>query len=209
MNKVLLIEDNLLLNDGIGLLINKWEGYNCDSTSSAEDGLRKLRNVEYDIVLLDIKLPGMSGLELLELIATESIETKVIMLTTHKNEEMIYAAVKFGAMGFITKEVSMDSLKEAIDTVLGGEKYFQKEIKSILIDYYASEDFGKTKNTLNEKQIKVLELMSQGLNSKEIGDVIFLSPRTIDSIRAEMIKLMGIKNSNELISKALREGIIS
>lgn len=209
IKKILLVEDNTLLNDGISLIVNKWENFDLTSVFNAEDGLDKLQYQTFDLLLLDIKLPKMNGLELLTKIREEGNNIKVMLLTEFKDKEYIYESVKLGALGFMTKDIKMEILREAVDTVLKGEKYFPSEVSNILIDYYASPDFGKNIVDLNEKQIIILQHMANGLNSKEIGDKIFLSPRTIDSVRAEMIKKFNAKNSNELISIAIRKGLIS
>lgn len=206
---ILLIEDNTLLNDGISLIIKEWDGFTVTSVTSAEDALQELKFKNFDLMLLDIRLPKMNGLEFLSEIRNNGNESAVIILSEFKDKDYIYEAVKLGVLGFMTKDIKMDTLRGAVDTVLKGEKFFPAEVSAILIDYYSSPDFGKGSIGLSEKQISILQKMANGLNSKEIGAEMFLSPRTIDSIRTEMIKSFGAKNSNELVSIALRKGIIS
>jgi len=163
-----------------------------------------------DIVLLDVKLPDMSGVEIARRLKQEKPEIKILVISTEDTEEIIKELVEIGIDGFISKrEGGVKAIVEAIRSIMSGLEHFGKDIANILYRIYVSKK--KTtdrKVEFSEKEMEIIELCSKGLQSKEIANRLDLSPRTIECHKTRIFHKLGINNTVEMVQYAIKNGII-
>ena len=209
---IVLADDHVLLRDGIKRIIE--ESPDLRIVAEASDGLellRVLKKHDADMVLLDISMPGLRGIEAAREIKISHPDIKVLILTMHKKKEYVRHAFSAGADGYLLKEATGDELFDAIGAIRNGENYvsnaFSKELTSELIQLYRSG--GKLKaEVLTHREKEVLKLIAEGKSSKEIADLLFISIYTVNNHRAKIIKKLGLKKTADLVRYAIREGYV-
>ncbi len=209
---IVLADDHVLLRDGIKRIIE--ESQDLRIVAEASDGfelLRVLKQYDVDMVLLDISMPGLRGIEAAREIKISHPDIKVLILTMHKKKEYLRLAFSAGADGYLLKEATGDELFDAIGAIRNGENYvsnaFSKELTSELIQLYRSG--GKLKaEVLTHREKEVLKLIAEGKSSKEIADLLFISIYTVNNHRAKIIKKLGLKKTADLVRYAIREGYV-
>jgi DNA-binding NarL/FixJ family response regulator len=209
---IVLADDHVLLRDGIKRIIE--ESQDLRIVAEASDGfelLRVLKQYDVDMVLLDISMPGLRGIEAAREIKISHPDIKVLILTMHKKKEYVRHAFSAGADGYLLKEATGDELFDAIGAIRNGENYvsnaFSKELTSELIQLYRSG--GKLKaEVLTHREKEVLKLIAEGKSSKEIADLLFISIYTVNNHRAKIIKKLGLKKTADLVRYAIREGYV-
>jgi DNA-binding NarL/FixJ family response regulator len=209
---IVLADDHVLLRDGIKRIIE--ESQDLRIVAEASDGfelLRVLKQYDVDMVLLDISMPGLRGIEAAREIKISHPDIKVLILTMHKKKEYLRLAFSAGADGYLLKEATGDELFDAIGAIRNGENYvsnaFFKELTSELIQLYRSG--GKLKaEVLTHREKEVLKLIAEGKSSKEIAELLFISIYTVNNHRAKIIKKLGLKKTADLVRYAIREGYV-
>jgi DNA-binding NarL/FixJ family response regulator len=209
---IVLADDHVLLRDGIKRIIE--ESQDLRIVAEASDGfelLRVLKQYDVDMVLLDISMPGLRGIEAAREIKISHPDIKVLILTMHKKKEYVRYAFSAGADGYLLKEATGDELFDAIGAIRNGENYvsnaFSKELTSELIQLYRSG--GKLKaEVLTHREREVLKLIAEGKSSKEIAELLFISIYTVNNHRAKIIKKLGLKKTADLVRYAIREGYV-
>ncbi|MBW2431932.1 MAG: response regulator transcription factor [Deltaproteobacteria bacterium] len=208
--KIVLADDHVLLRDGIKRIIE--ESPDLRVVAEASDGLellRVLKQHDVDMVLLDISMPGLRGIEAVREVKISFPSIKVLILTMHKKKEYIRHAFSAGADGYLLKEATGDELFDAIGTIRNGENYvsnaFSKELIIELLQLYRTG--GKLEaEVLTTREREVLKLIAEGKSSKEIADLLFISIYTVNNHRAKIIKKLGMKKTADLVRYAIREG---
>jgi two-component system response regulator NreC len=177
---------------------------------SGKDALEMLKTVTPEVILLDITMPEMSGIELTDAIKKKYPDIKILILSMHSDYNNISDAIDAGADGYVPKDVSSEELVEAIETVSKGKNYFHSTISDEIVKNYANK---RQKSTnvlpqLTKRELEVLQLFAEGFNNSEIADKLFLSVRTIESHKNHILQKTNMKNSVELIKFAIRNKII-
>lgn len=212
--KILIVDDHNVVRKGLITLFEDENDF--EIIGEAADGLEaldKLKTINPDIVLLDISMPNLNGIETAEMIDKSFKAIKTIIFSMHDNEDYIVKAVESGALGYLLKDAPKEEILSAIRIVNNGQKYFNTQISSILVNGLINKPkkaFGKNKDTfkISKKEKLVLKHLINGLNSKEIAEKLELSVRTVDNHRAHMMKKTGVKNSIELVRLAMKEGLV-
>lgn len=214
MNKIklLIVDDHQVVRKGIVTLLEDEEDIQIvGEASNGIEALEKIKILNPDVVLLDISMPKMSGLETAALIDQNHKNVRSVMFSMHNNEDYIVKSVEAGAHGYILKDTTHDELLEAIRTVYNGEKYFNSQISSMIVNGLAnrskksSSKHSDIKITKSEKVI-LLHIVN-GLNSREIAEKMNLSIRTVDNHRAHIMKKTNVKNAVELVKLAIKENL--
>ena len=161
---------------------------------------------EADIVLLDIAMPNMDGFQVLKELKNSNSDIKPIVISMHNDGNYIAKCAKMGAYGYLLKNTDEDELILAIRTVGNGKKYFGAEISEKMINFMSTQSISE--NVLSNKETEVLGLIAKGLTTKEIAAKLFVSSRTIETHRANILKKLEVKNSAELIKKATKMNLI-
>ncbi|MBO0931723.1 response regulator transcription factor [Fibrella aquatilis] len=219
----MLVDDHAIVRDGVRLLLEQGEGLQIiDEANDGEEALEKLKThatdgTMPDVVLLDISLPGMSGIQTAQQITRLYKSAKVLMLSMHNNEDYILRAVEAGAIGYILKDSSSDEMMKAIKTVATGEKYFSSPVATIILNGYMQQmrkdtgtvANGKTRRSkLSKKEKEILSYLIEGLSSRLIAEKLQLSVRTVDNHRANMMRRLQVRNAAELVRMAVEEKLV-
>lgn len=206
--KLVIADDHELFRKGLAELLRKHDGIKI--VKSVADGLEFMALVnspfEADIVLLDIAMPNMDGFQVLKELKNSNSDIKPIVISMHNDGNYIAKCAKMGAYGYLLKNTDEDELILAIRTVGNGKKYFGAEISEKMINFMSTQSISE--NVLSNKETEVLGLIAKGLTTKEIAAKLFVSSRTIETHRANILKKLEVKNSAELIKKATKMNLI-
>ncbi len=207
--RILLADDHHLVRKGFRALLEELDF--AEVTGEAANGQELIgllrRGVKAEVVLLDYEMPVLNGLETLEQIKRDFFGLKVILLTMLNQRELIQKAVEKGVDGFLFKNASLDELSEAIRRVARGETYFASEVTLTLLKPVQNPDQALLQH-LTEREIEVLRLVAQGFSSTEIGAQLFISPRTVDTHRNNLIQKLDVNGIAGLVQFALRNKLI-
>lgn len=204
--KIVIADDHKLFRGGLRSLLEQDENFLIQGEASDGKELIELIKKEMpDIALVDITMPEMTGLEVIDY-CTQNISTiKCIALTMHDDGSYAYDAIKKGAYGYLLKNTDERELKEAIRSVHEGKKYFNQHISELVFNRVsAPEEDAK----LTPREREVLKLVAEGKTTKEIADELFVSTRTIESHRANMMEKLHVHNTAELIKVAVNQGFV-
>jgi len=206
--KLIIADDHELFRKGLAELLRKHDDIKI--VKSVGDGLELMELVnsqfEADIVLLDITMPSMDGFQVLKELKTSASDIKPIVISMHNDGNYIAKCAKMGAYGYLLKNTDEAELILAIRSVNNGKKYFSAEISEKMINFMSAQS--TSENVLSNKETEVLGLISKGLTTKEIAATLFVSSRTIETHRANVLKKLEVKNTAELIKKATKMNLI-
>lgn len=212
MIKVLVVDDQTLVRSGISQILA--HDPDIDVVGDAADGsqaVEKTKRLRPDVILMDIRMPGMDGLEATRRITSEHAETKVIVLTTFELDEYVFAAVRAGASGFLLKDIDPDSLREAVKVVADGEALLSPSVTRRLIAEFAQStgDLDQTPiEQLTEREREVLALVGRGRSNEDIAEELFISASTAKThVNRAMMKL-GVHDRAQLVVLAFETGLI-
>ncbi|MCF7875795.1 response regulator transcription factor [Candidatus Bipolaricaulota bacterium] len=210
---VILAEDHAIVRKGLRSLLKEEEGIKIEG--EAENGREALELVEKyrpEIVIMDITMPGLNGIEATKLINERYPETKVLVLTRHSKEEYVFEALKAGASGYIVKEDLPEELTSAVRTVTKGNRYFSPSITTKIVDKLLEEDGGETENLgkspLTSREREVLQLIAEGNTNREIAEILTVSKKTVGTHRSNLMEKLDIHNVADLTKYAIEAGII-
>jgi two-component system NarL family response regulator len=214
MRRLLIVDDLPLFRVGIGSALEAANFEVVGEATSALDAVEKSRELQPDVVLLDILMPGGSGLEVVDEIISVSPGSKVILLTASESEEDLLIGVKAGARGYVTKDTPMPDLINAIDAVDAGGAALSPTMAGKLLDVTKQllrheELLASRKPSLTGREIEVLGLVAQGNTSREIGEILFISENTVKNHIRNILDKLGLHSRNEAVLYAVREDLIS
>ncbi|HEX2984634.1 MAG TPA: response regulator transcription factor, partial [Ignavibacteriales bacterium] len=161
-----------------------------------------------DLLLLDISMPGMNGLEILRQIKNSYPETKVLILSVHPEEQYAIRAFKEGASGYITKDSAPDELIKAVNKIMEGSKYVSPRFAEKLADNILPENQGPLHNALSNREFDVMVKIAQGKSLTEISEDLFISVKTVSAYRSRILHKLNMTNNAELVQYCLREKLI-
>lgn len=206
--KLIIADDHELFRKGLAELLRKHDDIKI--VKSVGDGLEFMELInsqfEADIVLLDITMPNMDGFQVLKELKTLNSNIKPIIISMHNDGNYIAKCAKMGAYGYLLKNTDEAELILAIRSVSSGKKYFSAEISEKMINFMSTQSISE--DILSNKETEVLGLISKGLTTKEIAAKLFVSSRTIETHRANVLKKLEVKNTAELIKKATKMNLI-
>lgn len=206
--KLIIADDHELFRIGLAELLKKHEDIKI--VKSVADGFELMEiiksKLEVDIILLDLTMPNMDGFEVLKELKNLNSTVKPIVISMHNVGNYIAKCAIMGAYGYLLKNTDESELVFAIRTVYKGKKHFGADISEKMINFMSTQSVSE--NVLSNKETKVLELISKGLTTKEIASQLFLSTRTIETHRTNILKKFEVKNTAELIKKATELNII-
>jgi DNA-binding NarL/FixJ family response regulator len=207
---VWLIEDNKLFRGNLDELINQAEGMYCPfSFDNCEDALRSLeREAPPDVILLDIGLPGMSGVEGVGRIKALSPSTHVIILTVQDDENKVFNAICGGATGYLLKASTPDGVIGAINEVLKGGAPMSPQIARKVLDAFAKSTPPRPEYGLTDREKGILQLLTDGFSKQRIADKIFLSYHTVDSHLRNIYQKLHVQNRTSAVAKTLKERLL-
>lgn len=209
--RIVIVDDHELLREGIKAMLSRES--DMEVVGEAADGrsaLVQCRATRPDVVVLDLKLPDMDGVEVCRQLQQELPETVVLMLTTFTESDLVLAAVRAGAKGYVVKDVLSMDLKRSIRNVARGEVAMDPKVVGHLIQHMRqpNQEPEEEKSPLNRQQLAIIRLVAQGYTNREIAEQMFLSEKTVKGYLAEALRRMGVKNRVEAAMMASRKGWI-
>jgi DNA-binding NarL/FixJ family response regulator len=200
-----IVEDNDKLRGTLARVLNRAEGFRCVSQyPSAEDALKDLPNVKPDVVLMDINLPGMNGVECVRQLKPLLPQTQVMMLTVYEDTENIFNALAAGANGYMLKRTSSKELIEAIHEVKRGGSPMTMHIARKVVQSFQKSAPAQSTENLSEREQQVLDLLSQGLIYKEISDKLGIGYETVHTYIRRVYEKLQVRTRTEAVAKFLR-----
>jgi len=207
--KVFLVDDHALFLSGLKGLLSRYR--ELEIVGEATDGaefLKMLPDCGCDVALMDIDMPGMSGIQATEEALLIDPSLKIITLSMHGEEEFYFRMVEAGAKGFLLKNSDIKEVVEAIRTVAEGGTYFSQELLFTLVGSLKSTRHEEEHEHLSEREKEILLLICKGLSNQEIGDKLFISKRTVDKHRANILEKTGCKNTANLVVYAIKSSLV-
>lgn len=209
--KIIITEDHSMVREGIKLMLNTLENIEIvgDFPNGKEliDFLEKDNNV--DIILMDLSMPIMNGIETTRIIKEKYKKIKIIAITMHDEQSFIIDMYKSGADGYVLKESGSEDLLKAIETVSQGKSYFTNDVSIKLINSLANNLIEPQKQLISSRESEIIRLVSRGLKNKQIAEKLCLSARTVESHRRNILNRLNLKNTAEMINYAIKEGIVN
>lgn len=207
--RVTIVDDHEIFRSGLKMVINKL-GY-AKVVAEAADGvefLELLEQEETDIVLMDIEMPRMNGIEATKNAMERMPSIKIIALTMFKDDAYIQSMIEAGVKGFLIKNIRKEVLDRALQAVYNGKTYYSEELWDYFTKSVTKEDKPGSDLALTKRELEVLLLMAEGLNNKEIGERLFVSERTIVGHKSNLMAKTNTKNTVSLLAFAIRNGLI-
>ena len=206
--KILIADDHPVFRRGLKQLIyDSFEDILIDEAADSRQALKKIRSCDYDIVLLDVAMPGRSGIEVLEEAKMEAPGLPILILSAYPEEQYAIRAIKYGASGYLTKVSLDDELIEAIKTALKGKKYITASLAERLA--FALEDAvtDKPHESLSTREFQVMCMLASGKSIQEISEDLTISNKTVSTYRVRTLEKMNFKNTAEIIRYALKHDL--
>jgi DNA-binding NarL/FixJ family response regulator len=209
MMRFLIVDDHAIVRRGLrALLSDEFHGAAFGEASHAQQALEEIRKVKWDVALLDITLPGKSGLELLKELKAARPRLPVLVLSAHPEDQFALRALKAGAEGYLTKDSAPEELVKAIRKILAGGRYVSPTLAEKLASNVRKDFTRLPHETLSDREYEVMCLIGSGKTVTEIAGELSLSVKTISTYRTRILEKLGVKNSAAIVQYALRNGLV-
>lgn len=208
---VYIVDDHKIVIDGISsFLIGRTDYQLVGSALSAKELLEDLKELTPNILLLDIKLPGLSGIQIAKIITKEYPEVKIIFLSANTDEESLNDAISAGGKGYFSKDIDEEEFFIGLGKIVSGENYFSKGIQPALFGTYSKQvntTAAYHDDILTEREIEVVKLFADGLSFKDIAEELFISTRTVESHKKNILSKLNLKTTVDLVKYAILNGL--
>lgn len=209
MLKILIADDHVIIREGLKKIIDdSFDMKVVDEASNGQEVFDKVRENDYDGVVLDISMPGKSGLEILKDIKAEKPELPVLVLSMYPEEQYAVRVLKAGASGYLTKESAPDELISALQKITKGRKYVSSTLAELLAFDIGSNTNKQPHEILSDREFQVMCMIALGKTVKEIGEELLLSVKTISTYRARVLDKMNMKNNSQLTHYAIQNKLV-
>ena len=200
MINILIVDDHLIVREGIKRIIDDVPDMNIVAeASSGQEAIDLILENLYDLILLDISMPGQNGLQTLKLIKKHNKNIPVLMLSMHSEEQYAMRTIKAGASGYMTKETASHQLVTAIRKINGGRKFISEEVAELLTtDLYHDENKDPHEH-LSDREFEILKLIASGKTTKTIANDLSISPKTVSTFRSRILKKLDLRNNADII----------
>lgn len=212
--RILLGDDHTIVRNGLRKILQEradWEVV--AEVGNGRDAVREAIALEPDVAILDITMPLLNGIETTAQIMRRKPSVRILILSMHSNEAYIVQALKAGAKGYLLKDSADTELLRAVAAVAQGKSYFSPAVSKVMLDDYvrhlAQKGIVDRYEALSEREREVFQLIAEGHSSKEIAEILFLSPTTVDTHRAHILQKLDVHSTTELVLYAVRRGVIS
>ena len=212
MVRILLVDDHKLFREGLHALLNAIDDF--EIVGEAKDGqeaVEKVQSLNPDIVVMDIEMPGMSGIDAARKIIAINGKIKILALSRHNERQYVSDMFMVGAVGYILKDTAVNELVSAIRTVVDGKRYCSPELIGVVLDDYSDRLVSEQKSParlLSPRELEVLKLLADGFSSKEIGAQLNVSAKTVDTHKMRIMKKLNLHTLADLIKFAIRENLV-
>jgi two-component system invasion response regulator UvrY len=207
--KMLVADDHSVVREGLKQIIKNVDVFSLiEEVSDGNEALEKIEKNKYDMVIMDISMPGRSGLDILKIMKDRNEKSPILILSVHPQEQYAVRAFKLGASGYLCKNSLYEELETAIKKILSGGKYISPTLSEKII-------FDKNDNLnlsphekLSEREFQIMCMLSKGKMVKDIASELFISDKTVSTHRMRILEKMGMKNNTDLTTYAIRNGLI-
>jgi two-component system, NarL family, response regulator NreC len=213
--RIILTEDHQILRDGVRALLSSGNTEIIGEAASGSELLALLERRQPDIILMDISLPDISGIELTRMVTEKYPGVRVLILSMHSEESFINQAIQAGARGYLHKSTTREEMLMAIDAVYSGSDFYSDSISKILVKSYIDKVKMKTEESagpqdlLSRREIEILVMFAEGYINKEIAEKLFISIRTVESHKSHIMQKLELKTQVELVKYAIRHNLIN
>jgi two-component system response regulator NreC len=212
--RLLLVDDHEVVRSGLRMLLDDEEDVEIIAEAgTSQEALRRVGEDKPDVVVMDIGLPDESGISATRQIKEAHPEVAVVALTIHEDEEYFFRMLEAGASGYVPKRAASEELLTAIRLAAAGEVYLYPSLAKLLVKDYLSQDVdlrsNRTLNGLTEREQEVLAHLADGASNPEIGETLYISPKTVARHRENIMRKLNLHSRTELVKYAIRKGIIS
>jgi len=211
---VLIVDDHAIVRDGIcSLLALAGDMEVVGEAANGREGLEKAGQLLPDVILMDMAMPIMGGLEAIRRIRKEFSEIKILMLTQHDDKDHVFPVIQAGANGFVSKTAASSELISGIRAIFAGESYLSPSIAKLFVEDYQrlalTEDIKDHYEQLTDREREILKLVVEGYKTQQIAEMLTITPKTVEGHKTSLMNKLGIHNTIELVKYALRRGIIN
>lgn len=209
--KIVIIDDHKMIREGLQQLLElDGEISVIGQAGDGIEGLELLKHINPDVILLDINMPNMNGLDMLSKLKKDKKEYKVLILTIHNEIEYLDKAIKMGVDGYVLKDSECFTLKKAINTVYAGNSYIEPSLSPLLREYISEEDkYIDYHAILSSREIDVLKLLATGLHNREIANVLNISEKTVKNHVSNILKKMDVDDRTQAAVAAIKNNLIA
>lgn len=209
--RILITDDHQLFREGIANLLAA--SPQIEIVAQAENGheaIEKAKRLKPDVMIMDLSLPIINGVDATRILHKELPGTKVLVLSMHADKNYIKEALEAGAFGYLFKDCTYDQLIEAINTVYNGKKYLSDKITEVLIQDYLNKDeeIQDKSSELSERESEILKHIAEGKSTSEISDLLFISVKTVGAHKQHILEKLNLKSTADLIKYAIKKGIV-
>jgi DNA-binding NarL/FixJ family response regulator len=213
--RLIIIDDHPLFREGIKTILNRKPKYEVvGETGAGLKGLQMVKDLKPDVVLLDLSLPDIRGIELISDILRYSVNTGVLIVSMHSKIDYIVKSFQYGAMGYIVKESAANTLLDAIEHILNGDYYMDTSVSQKVVKKMAALPAKKPilvkpgYESLTPREQEVIAMLAEGMNAVQVAEKLFISPKTAENHRANIMRKLGLHSSIELVRYAAKIGLI-
>jgi DNA-binding NarL/FixJ family response regulator len=213
---VLLVDDHTMLRDGIAAILKQVEDFDVvGGLSSGEEAVNHFQDYHPDVILMDIVMGGMNGLEATRWIKEQNKEVKIVIISSEITKQYVATGIKCGIDSYLPKDANKETLITAIRTVMKGEKYFNQAITNLVFeDFYQKEKDGKKRERsvstgLTKRENEILERVAFGKSNQEVADSLYISIKTVETHKTNILEKLGLRNTAELVRYAIKNNIIT
>lgn len=209
MLQVAIVDDHEIVRAGFREMLAEELGISIAfEAASGEEALARLQDTDCDVLLLDLALPGQSGVDVLRILRQRHAGLHVLVLTGYPEERYALAMIRHGADGYLCKECSRDELLQAVRTVAQGRRYLSPRMMELLADEVAGGSPAVPHEQLSERELQVFLRLARGQSVSEIGEILHLSIKTVSTYRTRLLEKLGLASNAELAAYALRHGLL-
>jgi len=209
---VLLADDHAIVRDGLKFILEADSNITvCGTAPDGREAVRLARSLNPDVVIMDISMPNLNGIDAAGQILELCPSSRIIILSMHHTSEHIYRALRAGVSGYLLKESAGQEVLEAVRTVLRGNRYLSRKIEETVIDGYVQQSDEAFRESplerLTSREREILHLVVEGRSSAQIADMIFISPKTVETYRSRLMKKLEVSDVTALVKFAIQHGI--
>jgi len=212
--RIFITEDHTILRAGLKALLTSNPAFEViGEADNGRDAIRLVAEIKPDLVLMDLNMPGLSGVESIRTIRSRNPETKILVLTMHNSEEYVLASLEAGANGYVLKDATHAELMTAAERILDGKTYLSPDIAEKVVNSYLTSKKHSAPvtqwDTITPREKQILKLIAEGNSNKSMADYLCISVKTVEKHRANLMRKLGLHNASALTSYAIDKGLVS
>jgi len=211
---ILIVDDHEVVRRGLRVLIESHPGWEvCAEATTGREAVEKAKKLKPDVVIMDIGMPELNGLDATRQILKAAPRTGVLILTVHESEQVVREVLEAGAQGYVLKSAAGRDLVNAIEALSRHEAFFTSSVAKILLKSYREkgpqeERSGDSSSLLSPREREIIQLLAEGKSNSEVADILFISPKTVETHRAHIMEKLNLHSITELVHYAIRNKIV-